>query len=349
MAVPTDCRRPTVTAVVLAWGDEPLLEESVRAVLASEDVEADVVLVDNGCTSDAVEVLSSVAGVTVVRPGRNLGFAAGCNLGARQADRRVRGLRQRRRRGALRRAGQAGRRACPTTSASPPPRCGSTTSRTRSTRPATRCTTSGSAGPAGWASPRRRTSAARTVPRTSPPPRARRPSPGPTGSPRSAGSASRCSPTARTPTSACAAGSAAGAWSGPGRGRPAPLRVQPQPAEAVPPRAQPPAHGAHRLLRTPARRGAGPASWPWSWRCSRWRPRTAGRGRKVAGWWWLLRHAGLVRRRRREVQAARVVTDARLVRLLTGDVTPGVDGLSVPTMLRRVSVAYWALARRAVR
>ena len=71
-------------------------------------------------------------------------------------------------------------------------------------------------------------------------------------------------------------------------------------------------------------------------------------GRKVAGWWWLLRHAGLVRRRRREVQAARVVPDARLVRLLTGDVTPGVDGLSVPTMLRRVSVAYWALARRAV-
>ena len=27
-------------------------------------------------------------------------------------------------------------------------------------------------------------------------------------------------------------------------------------------------------------------------------------GRKLAGWWWLLRHAGLVRRRRREVQAA---------------------------------------------
>jgi hypothetical protein len=71
-------------------------------------------------------------------------------------------------------------------------------------------------------------------------------------------------------------------------------------------------------------------------------------GRKLAGWWWLLRHAGLVRRRRREVQSARVVPDTRLARLLTGDVTPGVEGLSVPTMLRRVSVAYWALARRAV-
>jgi hypothetical protein len=42
------------------------------------------------------------------------------------------------------------------------------------------------------------------------------------------------------------------------------------------------------------------------------------------------------------------VPDTHLVRLLTGDVTPGIDGLSIPTMLRRVSVAYWALARRAV-
>src|SRR3954464_9409481 len=84
MAVPHDSR-PTVTAVVLAWGDEPVLEEAVRAVLASEDVRPDVVLVDNGCTSDAVEVLAAVAGGTVVRPGENLGFAAGCRPGARRA------------------------------------------------------------------------------------------------------------------------------------------------------------------------------------------------------------------------------------------------------------------------
>ena len=63
-----------MTAVILAWGDEPVLEEAVRAVLASEDVKPDVVLVDNGCTSDAVEVLATVAGVTVVRPGTNTGL-----------------------------------------------------------------------------------------------------------------------------------------------------------------------------------------------------------------------------------------------------------------------------------
>ena len=45
MAVPHDSR-PTVSAVILAWGDEPVLEEAVWAVLASEDVRPDVVLVD---------------------------------------------------------------------------------------------------------------------------------------------------------------------------------------------------------------------------------------------------------------------------------------------------------------
>src|SRR3712207_5057787 len=76
---------PLVTAVILAWGDEPVLEESVEAVLASEDIEADVVLVDNGCTSAAVGRLPGRTGVTVVEPGENLGFAGGCNLGAEHA------------------------------------------------------------------------------------------------------------------------------------------------------------------------------------------------------------------------------------------------------------------------
>jgi GT2 family glycosyltransferase len=74
--------RPTVTAVVLAWQAEPWLQRSVEALLASEKVAVDVVLVDNGCTNDDVTVLATRPGVTVVRPGRNLGFAGGCNAGA---------------------------------------------------------------------------------------------------------------------------------------------------------------------------------------------------------------------------------------------------------------------------
>jgi GT2 family glycosyltransferase len=71
-----------VSAVVLAWQAEPWLRRGVEALLASEKAAVDVILVDNGCTTDDVEVLSRVEGVTVVRPGTNLGFAGGCNAGA---------------------------------------------------------------------------------------------------------------------------------------------------------------------------------------------------------------------------------------------------------------------------
>src|SRR5689334_23452927 len=77
-----DAGVPRVSAVVLAWQAEPWLRRGVEALLASEKVTVDVVLVDNGCTTDDVEVLEQVPGVTVVRPGTNLGFAGGCNAGA---------------------------------------------------------------------------------------------------------------------------------------------------------------------------------------------------------------------------------------------------------------------------
>lgn len=73
---------PRVSAVVLAWQAEPWLPRCVESLLASEKVDVDVVLVDNGCTTDDVTLLEQVPGVTVVRPGRNLGFAGGCNAGA---------------------------------------------------------------------------------------------------------------------------------------------------------------------------------------------------------------------------------------------------------------------------
>ena len=75
----------TVTAVVLAWREEPLLRRSVEALLASEKVDLDVVLVDNGCTTDDVEVLAGLPKVTVIGQGHNLGFSGGCNAGAAAA------------------------------------------------------------------------------------------------------------------------------------------------------------------------------------------------------------------------------------------------------------------------
>jgi GT2 family glycosyltransferase len=76
---------PRLSVVMLAWREEPLLVEAVHSVLASRGIDVDVVLVDNGCTSDAVEVLDGEPGVRVLRPGDNLGYAGGCNHGAAAA------------------------------------------------------------------------------------------------------------------------------------------------------------------------------------------------------------------------------------------------------------------------
>jgi len=77
---------PAVSAVVLAYGEEPWLERSVHALLDSKGIDVEVVLVDNGCTDGAVDRLAQVPGVAVVRPGENLGFAGGCNAGAAAAS-----------------------------------------------------------------------------------------------------------------------------------------------------------------------------------------------------------------------------------------------------------------------
>jgi len=76
---------PRVTVVVLAYGPEPDLAASVASILSSRDVDVDLVLVDNGCTSSAVDDLQADPRVVVLRPADNLGFAGGVNHGARRA------------------------------------------------------------------------------------------------------------------------------------------------------------------------------------------------------------------------------------------------------------------------
>jgi GT2 family glycosyltransferase len=72
---------PRVSAVVLAYLAEPFLPRSVEALLASEKVDVDVILVDNGCTTNDVATVSKLAGVNVITPETNLGFTGGCNIG----------------------------------------------------------------------------------------------------------------------------------------------------------------------------------------------------------------------------------------------------------------------------
>jgi GT2 family glycosyltransferase len=74
-----------VSVVMLAYGPEPYLAAAVDAVLASRDVDAELVLVDNGCTTTAVADLPDDPRLTVLRPETNLGFTGGVNLGAARA------------------------------------------------------------------------------------------------------------------------------------------------------------------------------------------------------------------------------------------------------------------------
>jgi GT2 family glycosyltransferase len=76
---------PTVTAIMLAYGAEPWLVDAVGALVASTGVDLDVVLVDNGCTSDAVRAAKEHARVRVITPSENTGYTGGCALGAAEA------------------------------------------------------------------------------------------------------------------------------------------------------------------------------------------------------------------------------------------------------------------------
>jgi len=74
---------PRVTVVVVVYGDEPVLPDCLDAIAGSVGVTTEIVLVENGGSEDVIAEYEQRDDVAVVRPGRNTGFAEGCNLGAR--------------------------------------------------------------------------------------------------------------------------------------------------------------------------------------------------------------------------------------------------------------------------
>jgi GT2 family glycosyltransferase len=82
---PSDDQPPSLSVVVVAYGPEDWLERSVDAVLASEGVTVEVIVVDNGGTAQMVDHVATKPGVRMIRPGSNTGFARGTNLGAAEA------------------------------------------------------------------------------------------------------------------------------------------------------------------------------------------------------------------------------------------------------------------------
>jgi GT2 family glycosyltransferase len=70
---------------------------------------------------------------------------------------------------------------------------------------------------------------------------------------------------------------------------------------------------------------------------------------KLAGWGWLLRHAGWLRRHRRETQQLRRVRDRELVRYLSPVVAPAM--ISVPSPVRAINplvAKYWELVKKVL-
>ena len=70
---------------------------------------------------------------------------------------------------------------------------------------------------------------------------------------------------------------------------------------------------------------------------------------KVAGWGWLVRHAGWLRRHRRDTQALRRVRDRELARYLSPVVAPGM--IPVPSPVRAINplvASYWELVKKAL-
>jgi GT2 family glycosyltransferase len=70
--------------ILLAYGTEPYLGQVVLSALETTGDDVEILVVDNGA-ADAVAALPDAARLTIHRPGRNLGYAEGCNYGASKA------------------------------------------------------------------------------------------------------------------------------------------------------------------------------------------------------------------------------------------------------------------------
>jgi GT2 family glycosyltransferase len=74
----------TASVIIVAYHSGEALTRCLDSLAGQERV-AEVVVVDNGDGGPEIEEAAGREGVRVIRPGKNLGFAAGCNLGARES------------------------------------------------------------------------------------------------------------------------------------------------------------------------------------------------------------------------------------------------------------------------
>jgi GT2 family glycosyltransferase len=75
-----------VSVVVVTYGEQPLLTDCVDAILQSEGVAPEIIIVDNGHVGPELAEIRQRSGIEVVYPGINSGFAGGCNIGVARAS-----------------------------------------------------------------------------------------------------------------------------------------------------------------------------------------------------------------------------------------------------------------------
>ena len=79
--------RPTLSVLIVAWNSREELARTLPALLPELGDGDELIVVDNDSADGTAEaVLELAPRARVVRPGANLGFAAGCNAGARAAS-----------------------------------------------------------------------------------------------------------------------------------------------------------------------------------------------------------------------------------------------------------------------
>lgn len=71
---------------MVVFGEEPLLRECAEAILRSNDVDAELIIVENGGSESTIKSIEEDLACSVIRPGHNTGFALGCNLGVARGD-----------------------------------------------------------------------------------------------------------------------------------------------------------------------------------------------------------------------------------------------------------------------
>lgn len=73
-----------IDIVIVNWNSGRQLKECIDSVLAADSGKiSSVVVVDNGSTDSSVEFVDELTRVELVRVGDNVGFGAGCNIGAK--------------------------------------------------------------------------------------------------------------------------------------------------------------------------------------------------------------------------------------------------------------------------